>query len=330
MAQIDIGKLTFNHLGDYASGTAYVKNDVVYYNGSAYIAKQSTTGNVPTNATYWSQFSAGSGGIWNSGLSLGSAGQAVLVNAAGNALEFGSGGKATELHVFADDNVGTVSSSGNFISWNFTPTISGKVFLAHSGAHRAQSSSHYYCRYYFNNGSGEVAQHEQGFGFAPSQNTHNQGWAVSFLASTGGDADSTTPMTVTANTQCNFRANNKFYHMKNSKEDKKENLLFNELISHMIEENLEKRYNINDVMNHQFFNNVSKKFENFKKVKILSNYELERIMEKNCDKFQIIDKYHKKTFGNKFLFKNITMSLTNNYRNIEKRINENKFNFSLQ
>ena len=24
-------------------------NDVVYYNGSAYVAKQSTTGNVPTN-----------------------------------------------------------------------------------------------------------------------------------------------------------------------------------------------------------------------------------------------------------------------------------------
>lgn len=90
MAQIDIGKLTFNHLGDYASGTAYVKNDVVYYNGSAYIAKQSTTGNVPTNATYWSQFSAGSGGIWNSGLSLGSAGQVVKVNSGASALEFGT------------------------------------------------------------------------------------------------------------------------------------------------------------------------------------------------------------------------------------------------
>ena len=48
MAQIDIGKLTFNHLGDYASGTAYVKNDVVYYNGSAYIAKQSISLKSPT------------------------------------------------------------------------------------------------------------------------------------------------------------------------------------------------------------------------------------------------------------------------------------------
>ena len=93
MATINIGNLAFTHKGDYASGTAYVKNDVVYYsttNGNAYIAKQATTGNAPTNATYWNQFTAGSGGIWNAGLSLGSAGQSVKVNAAGNALEFGT------------------------------------------------------------------------------------------------------------------------------------------------------------------------------------------------------------------------------------------------
>ena len=92
MATVNIGNLTFTHKGDYASGTAYVKNDVVYYstNGNAYIAKQNTTGNAPTNATYWNQFAQGSGGIWNAGLSLGTAGQVVKVNAAGNALEFGT------------------------------------------------------------------------------------------------------------------------------------------------------------------------------------------------------------------------------------------------
>ena len=92
MATINIANLTFTHKGDYDGSTAYVKNDVVYYatNGNAYIAKQATTGNAPTNGTYWSQFAAGSGGIWNAGLSLGSAGQSVKVNAAGNALEFGT------------------------------------------------------------------------------------------------------------------------------------------------------------------------------------------------------------------------------------------------
>ena len=101
MATVNIGNLAFTHKGDYASGTAYVKNDVVYYstNGNAYIAKQATQGNAPTNATYWNQFAQGSGGIWNSGLSLGSAGEAVKVNAAGNALEFGTvaGGKILQV-----------------------------------------------------------------------------------------------------------------------------------------------------------------------------------------------------------------------------------------
>ena len=122
MATIDIGKLTFTHKGDYDASTAYVLNDVVYYQGSAYIAKQNTTGNVPTNATYWNQFSAGSGGIWNSGLSMGSAGQAVLVNSAGNALEFGSGGKGVKINQFTNN---TSTSAYNSITsrtafWDFT------------------------------------------------------------------------------------------------------------------------------------------------------------------------------------------------------------------
>ena len=88
MAQIDIGKLSFTHKGDYAGGTAYVANDVVYYNGSAYIAKTSTTGNLPTSTAHWNTFAAGSGGIWNAGLSLGSANQVVAVNSGASALEF--------------------------------------------------------------------------------------------------------------------------------------------------------------------------------------------------------------------------------------------------
>ena len=90
MATINIGSLTFTHKGDYASGTAYVKNDVVYYstNGNSYIAKTSTTGNAPTSTAHWDVFAAGSGGIWNAGLSLGSAGDVVKVNSGGTALEF--------------------------------------------------------------------------------------------------------------------------------------------------------------------------------------------------------------------------------------------------
>ena len=69
MATVNIGNLTFTHKGDYASGTAYVKNDVVYYstNGNAYIAKQATQGNAPTSTAHWNLYAAGSGGIWNAG-----------------------------------------------------------------------------------------------------------------------------------------------------------------------------------------------------------------------------------------------------------------------
>ena len=90
MATINLGNLTFTHKGDYASGTAYVKNDIVYYatNGNSYIAKGATTGNAPTSTAHWDIFVTGSCGIFISTLSLGSAGQFVKVNSVTNALEF--------------------------------------------------------------------------------------------------------------------------------------------------------------------------------------------------------------------------------------------------
>ncbi len=38
---------------NYSGGTAYVTDDVVYYSGLLYKAIQATTGNLPTNITYW-------------------------------------------------------------------------------------------------------------------------------------------------------------------------------------------------------------------------------------------------------------------------------------
>lgn len=48
----------FINRGAYSAGTPYVKGDVVTYNGSSYIAKGATTGNLPTNATYWDLLAA--------------------------------------------------------------------------------------------------------------------------------------------------------------------------------------------------------------------------------------------------------------------------------
>ena len=139
MAQIDIGKLSIGpHKGDYNNSTAYVANDIVYYNGSAYIAKQSTTGNLPTDTNNWNTFSAGSGGIWNSGLSLGSAGQVVKVNSGASALEFGtisSPIKKTYFKMFRGGqsisgfNVTSPSEVSNY-NLSITPTSSSSVFIA--------------------------------------------------------------------------------------------------------------------------------------------------------------------------------------------------------
>lgn len=44
--------------GAYTAGTTYFENDFVTYNNSSYVALQTTTGNLPTNTTYWGVLAA--------------------------------------------------------------------------------------------------------------------------------------------------------------------------------------------------------------------------------------------------------------------------------
>jgi len=150
MATIDIGKLAFTHKGDYNGSTAYVARDVVYYSGSAYIAKTSTTGNLPTSTAHWSTFASGSGGIWDSGLSLGSAGQAVKVNSGGTALEFGAvaGGKvlqAVSNSTTSNFNVttGTPTYVSGMPSVDITPSATSSKILVmfNGGAHECNGGN---------------------------------------------------------------------------------------------------------------------------------------------------------------------------------------------
>ena len=53
MATLDLGKIKFTWKSAYSGATAYEKDDVVSYNGNAYICKLASTGNLPTNTTYW-------------------------------------------------------------------------------------------------------------------------------------------------------------------------------------------------------------------------------------------------------------------------------------
>ena len=53
MATQILGKVKMINKGAYNSATTYNELDIVTYEGSSYSAKQETTGNLPTNTTYW-------------------------------------------------------------------------------------------------------------------------------------------------------------------------------------------------------------------------------------------------------------------------------------
>ena len=59
MAIVNLGSIKFNWKGAYAGGTAYAVDDVVSYNGTSYVCILASTGNLPTNATYWNVMAEG-------------------------------------------------------------------------------------------------------------------------------------------------------------------------------------------------------------------------------------------------------------------------------
>src|SRR5210317_1140037 len=59
MATINLGSIKFKWKGTYNGATAYTVDDVVEYNGSSYICILASTGNLPTNATYWETMAEG-------------------------------------------------------------------------------------------------------------------------------------------------------------------------------------------------------------------------------------------------------------------------------
>jgi len=60
MATVNIGRLKFKWQGNYSSGTAYVVDDVVYHGGNSYVCINDSTGNAPTNTSYWQKMAQGS------------------------------------------------------------------------------------------------------------------------------------------------------------------------------------------------------------------------------------------------------------------------------
>jgi len=115
MATVNLGRIKFVWQGAYNGATAYVADDVVSYNGSSYICILASTGNLPTNATYWQQMSsAGTNGTNGTdlGTTLTTQGDIVYRSASGLArLGAGTNGQVlTTAGAGANPSWSTVSS----------------------------------------------------------------------------------------------------------------------------------------------------------------------------------------------------------------------------
>ena len=123
MATLNLGNIKFNWKGAYAGGTAYVVDDVVSYSGSSYICKLASTGNLPTDGTYWDQMSsAGTNGtdltttlttqgdvLYRDGSGL----QRLAAGTSGQVLTTGGAGANVSWATVSSDMVQVVSANGN-------------------------------------------------------------------------------------------------------------------------------------------------------------------------------------------------------------------------
>ena len=131
MATLNLGNIKFNWKGAYAGGTAYVVDDVVSYSGSSYICKLASTGNLPTNGTYWDQMSAGGTDLTTtlttqgdilfrdgSGLqrlAIGTANQILQVNSSANALEYTAKPEGGLVHILTQTVTSGTPATVDFI-----------------------------------------------------------------------------------------------------------------------------------------------------------------------------------------------------------------------
>jgi hypothetical protein len=126
MATVNLGSIKFKWKGTYSGATAYTIDDVVEYNGSSYICILASTGNLPTNATYFEQMSsAGTNGTNGTDLTTtlttqgdlvyrdGSGLQRLGAGTAGQVLQTGGAGANPSWGTVSSDFVKIASGSGS-------------------------------------------------------------------------------------------------------------------------------------------------------------------------------------------------------------------------
>lgn len=133
MATINLGRIKPVFKGAYASGTAYVVDDIVVYSDESYICIQAGTGQTPSSATaYWTKIAAKgtNGDTFNlankeiafktnagalDGIPIGTSGQALKVNSGATGYEFGAvaGGKLLQVVSASDATVYSSAPGGS-------------------------------------------------------------------------------------------------------------------------------------------------------------------------------------------------------------------------
>jgi len=121
MASVNLGSIKFTWKGAYNAGTAYAVDDVVSHSGGSYICILASTGNVPTNTTYWNVMSqAGTDGtdvsttlttqgdiLYRDGSGL----QRLPKGTANQVLKMNSGATAPEYGTLSSDYVKLVETT---------------------------------------------------------------------------------------------------------------------------------------------------------------------------------------------------------------------------
>ena len=134
MATVTLGNIKLNWKGAYNAGTAYAIDDVVSYNGSSYVAKTATTGNLPTVTANWDIMSqAGTNGTNGTDLTstLTTQGDIVYRDGSGLArLGYGTAGQVLQTGGSgANPSWGTVSSDlVKLTHVDSTSTVSSHTF----------------------------------------------------------------------------------------------------------------------------------------------------------------------------------------------------------
>jgi len=144
MATVNLGSIKFKWKGTYAGSTAYTIDDVVSYNGSSYICIQASTGNLPTDTTYFEQMSsAGTNGTNGTDVGTVLTTQGDILYRDGSGLQRLPKGLANQVLKM---NSGATAPEYGTVSSDFVKIASGSV----SGSATSLSIDGYYSSTYRN------------------------------------------------------------------------------------------------------------------------------------------------------------------------------------